>query len=48
MSNIYTLISIETKQRVHCSRFLRPSDQVALIDLNVDLDLDLDVDVALD
>jgi len=45
MSNIYTLISLETKQRVHCSRFLRPSNQVALIDLNMDSDLDLDVDL---
>jgi len=45
MSNIYTLISLETKQRVHCSRFLRPSNQVALIDLNLDSDLDLDVDL---
>ena len=45
MSNIYTLISLETKQRVHCSRFLRPSNQVALIDLILDSDLDLDVDL---
>ena len=45
MSNIYTLISLETKQRVHCSRFLRPSNQVALIDLNLDSDLDLDVNL---
>ena len=45
MSNVYTLITLETKQRVHCSRFLRPSNQVALIDLNLDSDLDLDVDL---
>ena len=45
MSNIYTLISLETKQRVHCSRLLRPPNQAVLIDLNLDLDLDLDVDL---
>jgi hypothetical protein len=48
MSNIYTLISIETKQRLHFSRFLSPSNQAASIDLNFDLDVDLDLGVDLD